>query len=81
MMDVETLRTTDDVIDALGGNRAVGEITASNAKAVSNWRASNSFPSNTYVALQAALKGIGKSAPDALWSMKMPAAEPERASA
>lgn len=73
------LVTTEAVIDALGGNQRVGELTASNAKAVWNWRASNTFPSNTYVALQAALRTIGKSAPDALWSMKLPAPEPERA--
>jgi hypothetical protein len=73
------LTTTEAVIDALGGNQRVGELTASNAKAVWNWRASNTFPSNTYVALQSALKSIGKAAPDALWSMKPAVGEPERA--
>jgi len=69
-----TLRTASTIIDVLGGNQSVAEITASKATAVANWRYSNDFPSNTYVALQAALAERGYTAPDALWKMRLPAA-------
>lgn len=73
------LQTTAAVIDALGGNPAVGDLTGSNAKAVWNWRSSNSFPANTYVAIMTALRAQGMRAPDSLWAMKLPAPHPETA--
>lgn len=73
-MELVILQTTDDVIEALGGNRAVGDLTTSNAKAVSNWRGSK-FPAWTYLAIKGALKRTGKSAPDALWAMNPPASK------
>lgn len=73
------LTSTNAVIEALGGNPGVASITGRTAKAVSNWRGFDTFPSNTYVAMQRALKGLGKTAPDALWGMSSAAAEPERA--
>jgi hypothetical protein len=68
-MTMKILDTASDVIDALGGNPAVGKITERNASAVSNWRKFNSFPAVTYVALKAALKAIEHDAPDSLWDM------------
>lgn len=79
-MSLEILETTEDVIVALGGNAPVAEITASKPNAVSNWRSFKTFPSNTYVALTAALQAIGKSAPASLWGMKASASEPETTS-
>ena len=71
---MDELRTTLDVIIALGGNQAVADLTGSTNKAVSNWRRPNeTFPSNTYVSLLAALHAIGKTAPASLWNMKVPA--------
>jgi hypothetical protein len=67
---MEVLSTTSEVMDALGGNPAVAELTGRKPKAVSNWRAFKSFPSNTYVAMTEALRQKGKSAPAALWGMK-----------
>jgi len=67
------LRTTTEVIDALGGNQPVADLTSSTNKAVSNWRGFPTFPSNTYVVITEALRRRGKTAPDALWGMKMPA--------
>lgn len=64
------LSTTESVMDALGGNQAVAELTGSTPKAVWNWRAGKTFPSNTYIALTTALKAKGKSAPPSLWGMK-----------
>jgi hypothetical protein len=77
---MDELTTTSDVMDALGGNLAVAELTQSTVKAVWNWRGFETFPSNTYVAMTEALLAKGKSAPASLWGMKMPAnSEPERA--
>lgn len=73
------LSSASEVMDALGGNGAVAELTGSTNKAVWNWRASGSFPSNTYVVLTDALRAIGKTAPDSLWGMKAANSEPERA--
>lgn len=70
---LEILETTEQVIDALGGNGKVAELTLSKPNAVSNWRGFATFPSNTYVALTAALRTAGKSAPPSLWGMKLPA--------
>lgn len=68
---MNTLRTTDEVIDALGGNGAVSALTARGATAVSNWRskARGKFPPETYLVIQQALAEKGLSAPPALWSM------------
>jgi len=67
---MEALTTTSEVMDALGGNLAVAEITGSKPKAVSNWRSAETFPSNTYLALRNALLAKGKTAPARLWAMK-----------
>lgn len=75
---MEQLNTTLEVIVALGGNQPVADLTGSTNKAVSNWRGFDTFPSNTYVAMIAALRAVGKTAPASLWGMKIPA-EPERA--
>lgn len=69
---MDTLSTTVDVIEELGGNLAVAELTGSSPKAVWNWRGFETFPSNTYVALTAALLAKGKTAPASLWGMKLP---------
>lgn len=70
---MDELHTTSEVMDALGGNTAVAELVGSNNKAVWNWRGSETFPSNTYVAMIAALNVRGKTARATLWGMKLPA--------
>lgn len=70
---MEELSTTSEVMDALGGNAAVAELTGSTSKAVWNWRGFETFPSNTYVAMIGALRARDKTAPASLWGMKMPA--------
>lgn len=67
------LDTTSSVMDALGGNRAVSELTGRSATAVSNWRASENFPSNTYLCMTDALRASGFVAPASLWRMTEPA--------
>lgn len=72
-MDLEILETTEQVIEALGGNGPVAEITLSKPNAVSNWRGFKTFPSNTFIVMTVALRLIGKTAPPSLWGMKLPA--------
>ena len=68
---METLTSTAEVIDELGGNLAVAELFKDGrAKTVWHWRKTNSFPSNTYLAIREALLAKGKTAPDSLWGMR-----------
>jgi hypothetical protein len=62
-------RSTSQIINALGGNRAVAAIFGTTHKAVSNWRVKK-FPANTYVVLQSTLLGMDIYAPNWLWAMK-----------
>jgi hypothetical protein len=66
-------RTVNEVVKALGGNQPVAVLTASTHKAVSNWRARNRLPSNTFLVIKTELVRLGVSAPDYLWSMRQPA--------
>lgn len=72
-MDLELLETVAEVFTALGDNPGVEELTGSKPSTLSMWRAAGTFPSNTYVVLTEALRAIGKTAPDSLWKMKVPA--------
>ena len=71
---VVTLTTTREVAAALGGTKAVANLTGRKYSAAANWVQDKNpqFPANTFVALNAALAKIGKSAPPSLWGMKMP---------
>jgi hypothetical protein len=83
-MNGRILRTTTDVIDALGGNGAVQAIVPpppgkrrkrkappkkASRQRVSNWRRFTTFPAYTYGALSDALLALGKRAPRSLWGM------------
>jgi hypothetical protein len=70
---MEEIFKTSEVVDILGGYLAVAELTGAKPKAASNWRRFETFPSNTYVAMIAALNEKGKTAPASLWGMKVPA--------
>jgi hypothetical protein len=64
------LTSTASVMDVLGGTSKVAELTGRTYPAAYNWRSFETFPSDTYVALQAALRAKRKySAPDSLWGM------------
>ena len=67
---MENIQTTTEIIDLLGGNHAVAALTTASAKAVSNWRAAGTFPSNTYLVIKSELLRHGITAPDHLWSMR-----------
>jgi len=66
----DMLRSTEQVIDALGGYHAVIRMTGATPQVVSNWKKFKTFPSNTYTLMQGALARVGKSAPDSLWGMR-----------
>lgn len=42
------LHTVSEAVEELGGNSAVGELLGVGSTAVSNWRSSDLFPTNTY---------------------------------
>lgn len=64
------LTTTKQIIEALGGIDDVARLTGRNSDAVWNWdRRSETFPANTFVAMQRALKERGHTAPVSLWRM------------
>jgi hypothetical protein len=65
------LETAIDVFEVLGGTSSVAKLTGAKYSAAANWKQFGRFPPRTYVALQAALAGKGKSAPPTLWGMTL----------
>ena len=63
------ITSATEIIDLLGGNPKVGELTGRTAAAVSNWRSFNLFPANTFLILTEALAERGYTAPASLWRM------------
>jgi len=63
------LGTTKAVIEALGGLKAVADITGSKYSAVGNWATYGKFPARTFVVLTDALRSTGRQAPPSLWGM------------
>lgn len=63
------LSTAAEVIDNLGGIAEVARLTRRTYNAVSNWRVLGSFPANTFLVLNAALKERGYTASPSLWRM------------
>ena len=66
---MRTLKTTSEVIDALGGTKAVAELTKRSYRAAFNWRSFPKFPANTFVIFRAELDRCGFDAPLSLWGM------------
>lgn len=69
---VQPLFDAEQVIDALGGTKAVAILVGKPYRTVWNWRRFDVFPSNTYVILTEELNERGYCAPLALWSMLDP---------
>jgi len=64
------LSTIDEVIEELGGFKAVAELTnKASASAVPMWKSRKRFPAKTYTVMKSALNAIGATAPDDLWGM------------
>lgn len=70
------LHSTSEIMDELGGTHAVAELTGRKYSAAFNWRSQDAFPSNTYVAITAALAARGIAASPRLWGMIRPSTEP-----
>ena len=69
-MSKRAFTSTNQVLEALGGNAAVAALTGRWPGAVSNWRSLEHFPANTYVIMRDALLAMGHEAPpDWLWDM------------
>lgn len=66
---MQELSTAQQVFAALGGVRAVADITGRKYPAAFNWKMSGKFPPNTFVAMQEALRDRAYVAPDSLWGM------------
>lgn len=75
-MTVHELQTASAVIDALGGTAATARLTGRKAQHVTNWRAANRLPANTYIVLNEALTERGLNASPKVWGM---VERPERA--
>ena len=70
------LKTTSEVMDALGGNAPVAKMTGRTYKAAANWRKFVTFPPNTCMAMRDALHAKGYEASPTLWDM-VPSLAPE----
>lgn len=70
----KVLETTEAVIEAVGGPAKAAEITGRKYSAAWNWKKAETFPSNTYLSLKAALHASGYDAPASLWRMNEPEA-------
>jgi hypothetical protein len=79
-MSKRAFTSTNQIIEALGGNAAVAALTGRWPGAVSNWRSLDHFPANTYVIMGKALEKLELEAPDWLWDMEpRPHRKPRRA--
>lgn len=72
--EVVALETTVQVLDALGGDRAVSALTGADYKNVETWKRSKTFPARYFLVMFWALRGTNYSAPPSLWRQVEPAA-------
>lgn len=69
---MKKLRTTEAVIEALGGLGSVRKLTeATSAQQVNNWLGRR-FPARLYLVMQTELTAKGFTAPASLWGVKEP---------
>jgi hypothetical protein len=67
---MKPLRTTADVLAALGGTETIRHAFGVSPQVVSNWRVRNRFPAHTYVLFMMLLDDVGVDAPNKLWPMR-----------
>lgn len=67
---MNTLQTTDDVVETLGGTKELAKALGVGITAVINWRTRKRFPADTYFAIRDELKARGRVAPEHLWRMR-----------
>lgn len=75
---MRTLHTVQEVIDELGGRKAVAELANVTRKAVHVWADTKEFPSKIYLLLQDALSKSGCRADESLFSFAAPSTEGEQ---
>lgn len=66
---MQELQTPDSIVHALGGVRAVSEMSGARPSTVYNWCARQRFPAKTFLSFRKALADRGYSAPAVLWGM------------
>lgn len=80
MPETEVLTTVDEVIDCLGGNKAVAdEVGLRTYQAVWEWRNRGIIPARFYQLMIDRLRALGKSADPRLWG-QVPALDPDNRS-
>lgn len=78
-MPTQILTTATAVIDELGGTTAVAKLVGKTPQSVTNWRAANRLPAETFLVLSAALKKLKREAPSSLWGIREAPKQQERA--
>ena len=63
----KSLLTVSEVIQALGGTKAVAQLFDLREAAVGNWRIANAMPPHTFTKIQAELMARGTTADISLW--------------
>lgn len=63
----KSLSTVSEVIQALGGTKAVAQLFDLREAAVGNWRIANAMPPHTFTKIQAELMARGTTADIGLW--------------
>jgi hypothetical protein len=66
---MQKLATAREVINRLGGYKAVAALIGRVPASTSYWQAKNKIPPEYYVLLKTRLKRVGCTAPDHLWGM------------
>lgn len=66
---MRSLETATEVVDALGGIKAVAALTDRKYNAAANWPAFGKFPPNTFLVMRKALEAAKCEAPASLWGM------------
>lgn len=64
------LKTSSDVIDALGGTAATARFTGRKDQHVSNWRATGRLPADTFLIISKELERKSLKASPSLWGIK-----------
>ena len=67
---MQQLNTASEVIEALGGLKAVRALFDAKQSTVGMWKQAGAFPANRYLAMLSMLRARGYNAPASLWRQK-----------
>ena len=65
----QTLSSTSEVTDRLGGPKRVSDLTGASYKRCWDWTKDQTFPSHYYLVMTHELRKLGFRAPPSLWGM------------